>query len=302
MKTDVALGTIGVEWYLRPIKHHQQLWLVGMQPLEQAIERDEAGASAKDALEAGTHFATTPCGGFGTIRFEVIVEPPDQRANAFLRGTLEVGERVEFVNQPFCVHPAQRMLADSELAGVIADDHHIAQESVRLDAAPQRAFGGDANRVGSDLQSTDAKAIEMHLPGRLIGELRLPVFRKLIDDRPGQGTPTHIVQRRLVDDVVGVSGTQQIEEVQSALAGPRAEPGEVVVADLSAEPVLAGVASAGVIHRDPGRRLKANPQHVTGLDEEFSCPAISKRITCRLEMLMPIPRSCATSRGTVTWP
>jgi len=42
MKANVALGAIGVERDLRAIEHHQQLWLVGMQPLEQAIERDEA--------------------------------------------------------------------------------------------------------------------------------------------------------------------------------------------------------------------------------------------------------------------
>jgi hypothetical protein len=34
------------------------------------------------------------------------------------------------------MHPAQRMLADGELAGVVTDNHHIAQQSVRLDAAP----------------------------------------------------------------------------------------------------------------------------------------------------------------------
>jgi hypothetical protein len=30
-----------MERYLRPIEHHQQLGLVGVQPGEQAIERDE---------------------------------------------------------------------------------------------------------------------------------------------------------------------------------------------------------------------------------------------------------------------
>ena len=88
------------------------------------------------------------------------------------------------------------------------------------------------------------------------------------DDGPGQGTAAHIVQRRFVDDVVGVSGAQQIEEVQPALARPGAEPGEVVIADLRAEAVLACVARAGVVHRDPGRRLQARPQHVTVLGEE----------------------------------
>jgi hypothetical protein len=45
MKANVALGTIGVERDLRAIEHHQQLWLVGVQPLEQPIERDETGAA-----------------------------------------------------------------------------------------------------------------------------------------------------------------------------------------------------------------------------------------------------------------
>src|SRR5512133_1241077 len=137
------------------------------------------------------------------------------------------------MDQPFCMHPTQRMPADGELASVVTDDHHIAQQSVRLDAAPQRAFGGYADRVGRDLQGADAKAVEMHPPGSLIGELRLPMCRQLVDDRPGQGALTHVVQRRLIDDVVWVPGAQQIEKVQSALTRPRAEPGEVVVADLS---------------------------------------------------------------------
>ena len=62
----------------------------------------------------------------------------------------------------------------------------------------------------------------MRLPGRLIGEPLLPMCRQLIDDRPGQGTPTHIVECRLIDDVVCEPGPKQIEKVQSALAQPRA--------------------------------------------------------------------------------
>jgi hypothetical protein len=185
MKADVAFRAIGVERDLRPVEHHQQLRLVGVQPLEQTIERDEAGASAEDALEPGKQFATALCGGFAAIRLEVSIEPPDQRADAFLRGTVQIGEHVEFVDQPFCMHPTQRMPADGKLASVVTDDHHIAQQSVRLDAAPQRAFGGDAGRVGRDLQGADAKAVEMHPPGSLIGELRLPMCCQLVDDRPG---------------------------------------------------------------------------------------------------------------------
>ena len=75
------------------------------------------------------------------------------------------------------------------------------------------------------------------------------------------GASPHIVQRRLVDDRVGMPDTQQIEEVQPALARPRGEPGKVVVADLRAEAVLAGVTRTGVVHRDPRRRLQAGAQH-----------------------------------------
>ena len=62
-----------------------------------------------------------------------------------------------------------------------------------------------ADRVGRDLQGADPKAMEMRLPGSLIGELCQLMRRQLADGRPGQGAPTHIVQRRLIDDVVGVS-------------------------------------------------------------------------------------------------
>src|SRR4029077_13837080 len=42
MEADVALGAIGVERYPGAIEHHQQLGLVGVQPREQATQRDEA--------------------------------------------------------------------------------------------------------------------------------------------------------------------------------------------------------------------------------------------------------------------
>jgi hypothetical protein len=55
---------------------------------------------------------------------------------------------------------------------------------------------------------------------------------QLLDERSGQGMITHVVQGRVVDHVVGVAGTQQVQEVQATLATRRAEPCEFVVADL----------------------------------------------------------------------
>ena len=106
MEADVPLGAIGVKRYLRPIEYPQQLWLVGVQPREQAIERDEAGASMEDAVETGTQLATAPRRGGSAIHLEVIIEPPDECAHALLRGAVQIGEGVQLVHQPFRMHPA----------------------------------------------------------------------------------------------------------------------------------------------------------------------------------------------------
>ena len=49
-------------------------------------------------------------------------------------------------NQPFVMDPAQAVLTDDELAGVVADNDRVGQKTMRFDAAPQGAFGGDPHR------------------------------------------------------------------------------------------------------------------------------------------------------------
>ncbi len=51
LAADVVFGAVGMQRDLRPLQHHQQFGLVGMQPLQQSIQRDEAGAAAEDAIE-----------------------------------------------------------------------------------------------------------------------------------------------------------------------------------------------------------------------------------------------------------
>ena len=91
----------------------------GVQPHEQAIERDEAGAPMEDAIEAGTQFAAAPRGGFGAIRLEVIVKPPDQRTHALLCGAMQIGEAVQLVHQPFCM-PSRARAGQLRMARVVA--------------------------------------------------------------------------------------------------------------------------------------------------------------------------------------
>ena len=108
-------------------------------------------------------------------------------------------------------------------------------------SAPQRAFGGDAHGVGEDLQVGNAQTLQMRLPGAVVGEATLRRGGQTADHRAGERTTAHVSQRRVVYDVVGVPGAQQVKEIEPALARAGAEPGEAVVADLRAEAVAAGV-------------------------------------------------------------
>ena len=148
-----------------------------------------------------------------------------------------------------------------------ADVFHI-QELVVPDGTPERTFGGDPDRVGMDLEHADAKPLQMRLAGRMIGEL----FRRGVGKSGYHGTgeraPAHVGERRVVDDVVGVPGAQQVEKVQPALALPRAKLGEIVIADMGAEPVPPGMPCAGVVHRHPGRCRKSRPQDLAALRKE----------------------------------
>ena len=78
---------------------------------------------------------------------------------------------------------------------------------MRLDAAPQGALGGDHDRIGVDLESRDAEAVEMSGPGDLAGEEALRMFGQAGDHRGGQRALTHVIQRLGIDDVIAVAGT-----------------------------------------------------------------------------------------------
>jgi hypothetical protein len=49
--TDIVLRPVGVQRRLWPVQHRQQLGFVGVQALQQPVQRDEAGAAQEDAVE-----------------------------------------------------------------------------------------------------------------------------------------------------------------------------------------------------------------------------------------------------------
>src|SRR3954470_8368653 len=130
LAADVVLRSVGVQRDLRAVEHCQQLGLVGMQPRQQPIEADEAGAAHKDAVEARPQLAAPTCCWCGTIGLEVGIEPPDQAAHLLLGGALLVSESLQLVHQPLGMDPAERVIADVELAGIVTDDHRLVEEAM----------------------------------------------------------------------------------------------------------------------------------------------------------------------------
>ena len=130
-------------------------------------------------------------------------------------------------------------------------------------------------RTGSGVtcRRGDAELLQMAPPRRLVGKLPLPVRGQLPDHRSGQGVLTHVVQRRLVDDVVGVTGAQQVEEVQPALAAGRAEPGELSL------PIC--------VHTALAPRWRA-PVSSTVIQPHVCSPARSTSRIFRQEVVLPV--------------
>ena len=90
--------------------------------------------------------------------------------------------------------PAQGVVLEHELPGVVGQDHGVGQQPMSLERAPQRAFGGDADRVARDLQVSDGEPPEMLPPRRLVGEVPVGMVGQGFDDRASQGALAHVRQ------------------------------------------------------------------------------------------------------------
>src|SRR5882672_3285763 len=101
-----------------------------------------------------------------------------------------------------------------------------------------------------------------------IGEEPVRMLGQAGDHRPGEGAVAHIGQRFGIDDIIAMARTQQFEKVAAAFRLCRSKPGELCVADLSAEAVDGLVTSPGVIHRDPGSADEPGAEHIAGLVKE----------------------------------
>ena len=122
---NIVFRAVGVERDFGPLKHFEQLGLVGVESFEQAVEGDEAGLTREDAIEPRRQGRFALFGWREPIGLEIAVEAPNQAADMALGFAVLIGEGIKLVNEPLGMDPTKSVFTDVELAGVIADDDGI---------------------------------------------------------------------------------------------------------------------------------------------------------------------------------
>ena len=115
---------------IRPFEGAEQLDLVGVEPGEQPVEGGKAGGGGEQPVKAGLKLPLSARSGIAAICLQVGVEPPHPRPDPRARLPLAVVEADQLVDEPLGVDPAQRVRADVELAGVVADDDGILEQAM----------------------------------------------------------------------------------------------------------------------------------------------------------------------------
>lgn len=104
----------------RPVENPEQFFLVGVKPLQQPVEQGEACLLGEDAVEPRCQLDLAPGRGIEAPGTQLAVEPPDQAADFLLGFAIARIERFQFVDQAFCVNPAQSVEPNIELPGIAA--------------------------------------------------------------------------------------------------------------------------------------------------------------------------------------
>src|SRR4051812_13126719 len=148
------------------------------------------------------------------------------------------------------ISKASSVLENVELAGVIRHDDGVGEQAAG-DNRPDHGGLGDPPATAG----TQAETVQMGLPGIFVGKAPALVAEQAGDHSLGNLVLDQVGRGAGVDDVVGMAGAQQVQEVQPALRRTGGEPGEAVIADVRGVFVMSGMAGAGVIDRHPpGRR------------------------------------------------
>ncbi len=159
------------------------------------------------------------------------------------------------------VDPAERVIAEAKLAGVVGNDDGLSEQALGLDCAPQRRFAGRPHRIGRHSEIGDAERAQVLHPLLVRGKHQPSMVGEPVDDLLRQISAAHVGDRRRVDHIAGRAAEQTSKESQARFPLAGAECGESIGADVGGETALAGMARAGVVDGDEGRAGKSRPQH-----------------------------------------
>src|SRR5271170_5616220 len=134
------------------------------QALRQTVERRIAGAALEDAIKLRTQEARLLRARGELVGLQAPIEPPDHSLGDGDGVALFVVGGDELMDQALGVDPAQRMVADAELAGVVGDDDGLADEARGLDCAPQPRFAGRSHRIGRHPEIGEAERAQVVHP------------------------------------------------------------------------------------------------------------------------------------------
>ena len=140
------------------------------------------------------------------------------------------------------MRPAQGVVGDGELAGVIADHDRVAHQSLRAHRDPQRALAESSHQLA--VEHVDGQAGQMHEPGLFAGEGFARMSAQSLADRRVQPGAPHGGERFLVDDIGLRTVAQQRQEVLARFRSSSSKGREAVAADLGGDVVAALMARA----------------------------------------------------------
>ena len=138
---DVVFACVGVEGNLGTLEPAQEFVLVGVKALVEPVEGRVSGSAFEDAVEAGSQFDRALRVGGELEHLALTIEPPDHQPRAFDGAA----GHWSLVDEALGVDPAQGVVADAELSGVVGKDDGAGEPILSADRAPQRGFAGCAH-------------------------------------------------------------------------------------------------------------------------------------------------------------
>ena len=116
---------------------------------------------------------------------------------------------------------------------------------------PQCALEDDGQRRRIHLALADSQFLQKAAEKVLALETPRQMVFEQVDRFARQFAFSHVVQSRLVDDILALFAGQQLQEVEASFRVATGKVGELIIADDGTVAVLALMAGTGIIHMEP---------------------------------------------------